>query len=260
MSQHSLGIQLTSLRLPFKQALQLAAKLGADAVEIDARGELRPQNFGNTAIRQLRKMLDDLQLKVSNVSFYTRHGYDIQENLDRRIEATKKAMDFAYALGSSTLVNHIGFIPESPEGPSWNSLVESLHDLGAYGQRCGTFLLARTGQAGGTKLSRLMTALPAGYLGIDLDPGGLVVNGHAVDEAVDALAGKILHVHARDGVRDLGKGRGLEVPLGRGSVDFPKLLAALESQGYRGFLTIDRAPSSKVVEEIGDAVQFLRQL
>jgi sugar phosphate isomerase/epimerase len=260
MSQLPIGIQLASLRLPFKKSLVLAAKLGAEAVEIDARGELRPQEFGSTAIRQLRKMLDDLQLRISTVSFYTRRGYDVQDDLDRRIEATKKAMDFAYSLGSSTLVNHVGLIPESPEGQEWDSLVQSLHDLGAYGQRCGTHLLARTGHAGGNELARLVSALPAGYLGIDLDPGGLIVNGQAVSEAVDLLAGNILHVHARDGVRDLALGRGLEVPLGRGSVDFPNLLAALESEGYRGFLTIERAASPTAVEEIGDAVQFLKRL
>ena len=59
-------------------------------------------------------------------------------------------------------------------------------------------------------------------------------------EAVEALGPRILHVHARDGVRDLARGRGLEVPLGRGSADFPGLLGALENFSYRGYFTIAR--------------------
>jgi len=260
MAQLPVAVQLASLRLPFKKALVLAAQLGADAVEIDARGELRPHELGDTALRQLRKMLDELRLKISTVSFRTRRGYEVLDDLDRRIEATKKALDFAYALGASTVVNEIGTISASEDSLEWSTMVEAVHDLGRYGQRCGAFLSARTGYSSGAELARLLDALPNGYLGIDLDPGGLIVHGHSVEEATSLLASHILHVHARDAVPDLAAGRGLEVPLGRGSVDFPNLLATLEAQDYRGYLTVQRNDSPTAVQEIGDAVQFLRNL
>jgi sugar phosphate isomerase/epimerase len=99
MPELKIAIALRSLREPFKQALHTAARLGATGVEIDARDELKPAEFSSTARRQLRKLLDDLGLKISAVSFLTRRGYDTLEELDRRVIATKAAMDFAYSLG-----------------------------------------------------------------------------------------------------------------------------------------------------------------
>jgi L-ribulose-5-phosphate 3-epimerase len=58
----------------------------------------------------------------------------------------------------------------------------------------------------------------------------------------------------------LARGRGLEVPLGRGSVDYPALLGALEERGYRGYFTIQRDTASDPETEIGQAVKYLRSL
>lgn len=260
MQTRRIGIQLASLRMPFKKALETAARLGAAAVEIDARGEVRPRDFTGTAQRQLRKMLDDLRLKVCAVGFRTRRGYNVVDDLDRRISATKEAMDFAYALGANVVINHVGSIPEEPTGPHWDQLVDSLTELGKYGQRCGAVLAAETGSESGPSLRKLIDALPDGSLAVNFDPGNLVVNAFPVDEALAALAGRIAHVHAKDGVRDLAQGRGLEVPLGRGTADFPALLGALEEQGYRGFFTIEREKCNQPLEEISAAVEYLRQL
>ena len=109
------GISLSSLRQGVKQALQTAAQLGADAVELDARGEIRPEKLSHTGRRQLRKQLDDLRLRVSAISFQTRRGYHVPEDLDRRVEATKNAMSFAYDLGASVVVNQVGYVPEESD-------------------------------------------------------------------------------------------------------------------------------------------------
>jgi L-ribulose-5-phosphate 3-epimerase len=50
------------------------------------------------------------------------------------------------------------------------------------------------------------------------------------------------------------------VPLGRGSADFPELLAMLEERGYRGYLTIQREGAEDPLFEIGQAVKYLRSL
>ncbi len=44
---------------------------------------------------------------------------------------------------------------------------------------------------------------------------------------------------------NLARGRGLDVPLGRGSVDYPALLGSLEERGYRGYFTIQRDATEK---------------
>ncbi len=68
------------------------------------------------------------------------------------------------------------------------------------------------------------------------------------------------HVRARDGVRDLAQGRGIETPLGRGTADFPALAGVLEDHAYRGHFTIDRQESADPITDVGNAVQFLQNL
>jgi sugar phosphate isomerase/epimerase len=238
----------------------MAARLGADAVEIDIRHQLRPDGLSQTGLRQLRKMLDDLRLGVSAVSFQTRRGYDVIDDLQPRVEATKKAMSFAYQLGTSVVVNQIGRVPEQTEGTKWNLLLESLSDIGRHGQSCGAFLAARTGTESGETLAALINALPDGSLAVDFDPGNLIVNGYSATDALSSLISDIVHVHARDGVQDLAQGRGLEVQLGRGSADFPTILATLEQRGYQGYFTVQGPPTEDSVESIGDAVEYLRNL
>jgi sugar phosphate isomerase/epimerase len=255
-----IGVQLASLQLPFRQALHTAGELGADAVEIDARQQLKPRELTQTGLRQLRKMLEDRNLRVCAVSFRTRRGYDVSDDLDRRIEATKDAMRLAYRLGAPVVVNHVGRIPTETSEPAWDLLVQALGDLGHFGQREGAFLAADTGAEDPTLLARLIEAMPAGGLAVNLDPASLLINGFSPREAVRVLGRHTMHVYARDGVRDLARGRGVETPLGRGSVDFPELIGALEEFDYHGHFTVGRPGASDPISEFGQAVRYLRAL
>lgn len=260
MLQLKIGVQLASLKQPFKKALLTAAQLGASGVEIDARNDIKPQELGRTGVRQLRKMLEDLNLTVCAIGFRTRRGYDVAADLEQRIEATKRAMQLAYDLGASVVVNNVGRVPDEPSGPAWDSLLQSLTDLGRHGQRVGAFLAAKTGSEDADDLLRLIDALPAGSLGVDLDPGNLIINGFSATDAASKLGAHVMHVHARDGVRDLAQGRGLEVQLGRGSADFPAILGALEEHEYRGYLTVEREHATDPVLEVGQAIQYLKNV
>jgi len=263
MSRFPVGLQLRSLRMPIKTALGIASHLKVDGIEIDARGELRPSQLTQTGIRQLRKRLEDLQLRVCAVNFQTRRGYDVVDDLERRIEATKKAMSFAFALGANVVTNDVGRIAEDESDDSFATLQQALTDIGRHGQKCGAFLAATTGSQDPAALRKLIDSLPDGSLFIDLDPGGLVVNGHSAAEALPVFGRDIIHVRARDGVRDLARGRGLEVSLGRGTVDFPQLIAHLDQQGYHGYLTVDRSDirqPSETITEFSNAVTYLRTI
>ena len=265
MPELKTAVFLPSLRQPFKKALATAARLGAAAVEIDARGEIRPGELSNTGLRQLRKLLEDLNLRVAAVRFMTRRGYNVPADLDRRVEATKAAMQFGRSLGASVLVNHVGRVPPPPaEGESpgndWNLLVDVLGELGGFGQHVGAALAAKTGSESSTDLGRLLNALPEGTLAVALDPANLLINGHAPLEAAEQLGAHVVHVHARDGVHDLAQGRGVEVPLGRGAVDFPALVATLEQYDYHGYFSLERSAGEDPVYELGQGVKYLRNL
>lgn len=254
------GIYVPSLGLPFRRALERAAALGADAVEIDAQRDLNVHELSQTGVREIRKMLEDHRLKICAMRFQTRHGYEVADELDRRIAMTQRVLSAAYKLGAPVVVVLVGQTPESEQAAAWTLLVDSLSDLGRHAQQVGATLCARTGAEPGEDLARLIRALPDGTLGVAFDPGMLILNGHSPRVALASLGPYVQHAYARDAVRDVLLGRGLETPLGEGAADFPTLLGMLEEQQYRGYLTIECAPSRAAEAHIRAALDYLQKL
>ena len=52
----------------------------------------------------------------------------------------------------------------------------------------------------------------------------------------------------------------MQVPIGRGSVDFAAVLASLEQHGYRGYLCVVRDECEEPVEDIANGIQYLKSL
>src|SRR5687767_2268430 len=152
-------------------------------------------------------MLDDLNLRVSAVSFRTRRGYHVLADLEARIEATKRAMNLAHDVGTNVVVNSIGAVPAESDTEARSTLAMALTDLGRHGQRVGATLAAETGTESGPDLAEFIARLPPGCLGVDFNPANLIVHGHSPTAAIRALAEHVLHIHANDATRDLALGR-----------------------------------------------------
>jgi len=254
------AVRLSCFNLPFKKALITAASIGAEAVEIDARTELDMRDLSDSAIRHISKLLEDQGLAVSVLTFQTRRGYNIYADLDRRVEATKHAMELAYRLGAKVVVNRVGRVPEDSTDPAFEMLRDVLTDIGEHGQRVGVVLAGRTGAEDGRTLARLMEQLPPGCGAVDFDPASLIMNGHSSSEAAQLLAPFIAHIHIKDGMRDIATGRGEEVAFGSGVVDFDEIFGLLEQQQYSGYFTVDREFSTNPQREIAETVEQLKRI
>lgn len=243
--------------MPVRAALLAAAKWGAQAVELDARNQIHPSQLSDTGLRQLRKMLDDLNLRVSSLRFPTRHGYDVLDGLDRRVEATKSAMKLAYRLGTRNVTNSLGTLP-GEDDPGRQTLVQVIDDLGRYGAHVGAFLTAETGAESGAELESFLKLCDQGHISAALNPGQLIIQRHSVDDAIAALKGRVELVYAVDGVIDLAAGRGIQVPLGQGIADFPAIMGRLEEFQYRGDFVVGRPGNT--AREIDESLSYLRAI
>ncbi|QGJ68971.1 Sugar phosphate isomerase/epimerase [Planctomycetales bacterium 10988] len=258
LPQLRVAVPLRVFGLPLRKAIESAARLGAQAIEIDARQDLRPHELSETGVREIRKVLDDLQLKVAALRFETRRGYDMLQDLDARVEATKQAMKMAYRLGTPHVFNTVGNLTSSDETAN-DLLVQVLTDLVHFGNQTGAWLTARTGYESGEELMELIKHLPEGGLPVAFDPGSLLINRYSVSEALEKLGPSIQYVILKDGVQDLSRGRGMEVPLGRGSVDFFALLGVLENYNYQGFLGLGKEQYESE-RELSNAIQYVKNL
>jgi sugar phosphate isomerase/epimerase len=253
-----IALETRCLAQPLKQALLTAGRLGYEGVGIDARREVAPAELSDTGLRQLRKMLNDLNLRVATVAFPTRRGYAEPDDLDRRIAATLDAMRLASRLGAGVLLVAPGPLP-ADQTAERAMLVDALTALAAQGGRLGVLPTLQCPDAELAELARLASTLPQGLTGVDLNPAELIQHGQSPREFVAALGSHIAHVFANDAVRSLGGGA-VEVALGRGSADFPELLGNLEEFDYRGWVTVERRSSTRTVEDVADAIAFLRAL
>ena len=257
MPGFSVAAQTRCLAGSLKKALHIAAELGCHGVQIEARHELRSADLSETGVRQLRKILSDLNLRVGSVVFPTRRGYANPVDLEPRLEATRQAMGLAALLQSRIFLCNLGIVPTAESVDLRSTLVEALTSLASHGNRIGVQLVAQTTVSDLAELVEFISSLPEGTLSLDLHPARLIARGRSPADFVAAAGRFIAHVHATDGVYDLGSGRGVEVELGRGSAEFPELIGMLEEHAYRGWLTIERTDSQETISEIANAVRYL---
>ena len=158
-------------------------------------------------------------------------------------------------------------------------MLEACRSLAEYADSVGARFAVETGPEKSEVLRDFLISLDSKGVSVNLDPANLVmVSGDDPVTAVHNLKDYIVHTHAKDGImlkatnpeyiynvepmpEELrGVGFYREVPLGTGSVDFPKYIEALYEVGYRGFLTIEREVGQNPAEDITTAVDFLKNI
>lgn len=259
MAPVRIAVRLSSLGLPLRQALTAAATMGAQAVQLDAGVDVRLSELSSTGLRQLRKMIADFDLRLAAIRFQTRRGYDCIDGLSQRIDTTKSVMRLAYELGAPLVINQIGHVTDATDSPEYTQLASVISDLGRYGTRVGTLLAAETGTESGEALAKLLQADDNAFVAVAFNPGQLIVNRLDPEAAAAALIDRIQIVVASDGVLDLAVGRGLSVPIGQGTADYPALMARLEQRGYSGAWVVGNGtPAADSQQRIAQAIEYLR--
>ena len=248
-----------SLKQPVRQSIKTAASLGVQGVHLDTKDEVHPRDLSESGRRQFLHYLEELSLKVASLKFPSRRGYANQEQLEARIDATKQAMNLAWALKGKLLTVRIGKIPAEADAPERIMLTEVINELARYGNQVGvTLAITPSGDTPGL-LRQFLDQITLGPIGVNFDPAAFIISRQDPLQAFRTLHEKVLHVMVRDAVRD-GDDGGYEVPVGRGEVDWDEFLALLDEASYHGWLTIDRSSSEDPAADATRAIQFLKRV
>src|SRR5262249_31831136 len=99
--------------------------------------------------------------------------------------------------------------------------------------------------------------------GVNFDLANLILYGKANPvDALEVLASYVQGIHAKDGLwprnpRELGQ----EVPIGKGNVEFPRIIARLKELSYAGAITIERESSGpEQIADVRAAKEYLERL
>ncbi len=279
MYSFPIGVMLDSFKLPVKEAIQKTVEIGAKGFQMYAtQGEHSPENMTSEKKKELLDMVKSNGLVFSALCGDLGHGFGIREKNPVLIEKSKRILDLAKDLETDIVTTHIGVVPSDPTHDRYKIMQEACFELSRYADSLGAHFAIETGPETSATLKGFLDSLDSTGVAVNLDPANLVmVTGDDPVQAVYNLKKYIVHTHAKDGIK-LQNGNpeyiyGIlhpipvefegveyfrEVPLGKGSVDYPAYLKALEDIGYRGFLTIEREVGDNPAKDIGDAAVFLK--
>jgi sugar phosphate isomerase/epimerase len=260
MSPLKIGVRLESLGLPLRRALTEASRLGVGGVQVDAVGEITPNNLSETGRRELRHLLRGHSLELTALGCPLRRGLDAAQDQQPRIEHVQKVLALSCDLGPRLVVVQAGAVPEKDEDERGRRLTEALTALARHGDRIGAWLALETGLESGAVLAAYLKRFDTGALAVNYDPANLLLHGLDPYEGARALHGLIRHAHAKDARRASASRAAQEVPLGHGDIDWLQLLGVFEEIEYRGWLTVERESGEDRLADVAAGVTFLRRV
>ena len=277
MYQFPIGVIINSFRTDTRTAIEMAAKLGAQGIQMySSRGEDAPEFMTREQRRELLDIVKSNGLKFSALCGELGEGFFRPERNPILIEQSKRILEVAKELETDIVTTHIGVVPADPAHERYGIMQEACSELARYADSLNAHFAIETGPETSAVLKKFLDGLHSTGVAVNLDPANLVmVAGDDPVSAVHNLKDYIVHTHAKDGVmlirtnpeyvyKVLPKPAELqgvkcyrEMPLGEGDVDFTAYLKALEEVGYRGFLTIEREVGEDPARDINTAKNHL---
>jgi L-ribulose-5-phosphate 3-epimerase len=233
--------------------------------------EIEPELAG-----RLRRALDKHEIEASSLvvggpgkevwDFYQGPltiGLVPRETRDARIAHIKRASDFAKQCGIDAIQTHCGFIPENPNDPVYKETVTAMREVAGYCKRNGQNFRYETGQETPITLVRAIQDVGLDNQGVNFDLANLILYGKANPvDAIELLGPYVQGIHAKDGLWPTNPSElGQEVSIGKGKVDFARIIRRLKELNYRGAVTIEREISGpQQVEDVRAAKVYLEKL
>ena len=282
---------------PLRQAIARAAKNRVQGLRLNARTEVRAEDFSDTALRQLKHYVAEHQLSVAGLMYSARHVIYEEQNLDQRLDGIRSAMTLVRKLGTSELLVRVGRIPDpesaspapGPNTPTNNDvdsltnpfsfapaasalrlackseaqqfqlLCDILNDLSSYGNRYGAVLQLQFSSFEPERIQNLLRHVTGGAVGVVFDPASCVMNGSPPVRAFRDIYRHVGYVRLRDAQKDVDGG-GVEVSFGEGSVDWTELLPTIVEANLPVWVCVERTGGDQREDDVRDAVNRIDRL
>lgn len=278
-----IGVIVESFRLPFREGVEKAASIGAAGIQAYATyGYLGVDQADDAKLKEALDIVKSNGLVFSAICGDFGTGFADAENNPAYIERSKRVLDLAKKLECDVVTTHIGTVP-AEECEKKEVMRKACRELAIYADSIGSAFAVETGPEMASVLRDFLDSLGAGGVRVNFDPANLVMcAGDRPETAVHELGKYIVHTHAKDGIKldeslpadisvtvgDEAKGHDallamgqefIELPLGKGGVNFDTYLPELKKTGFDGFLTIEREVGETPEADIRIAADFLRE-
>ena len=255
MSRLKIAIELSSLGLPPKAALDAAADMGAHGVELHTdSGEFAPEHLTLSGRRHVLKLLADRRLAAAALRTDPQDALSDPRAVERTAGRLRAIVDLAVGLQAPVLA--IG-VPDPPpelarqgrEAREW-----ALREAAGYAINYGVLLALDTPASEPEKMLEFLDSITSQAAWLSFDPAAFAEAGADPVAAAHELGARVAHVYARDTARSY-EGGFERVPLGDGEVPFGRLADALEECNYGGYWTVGNGAGPQEVR--GDVERLL---
>jgi sugar phosphate isomerase/epimerase len=252
------------LRGDYVQQMMVAKAIGFQAVELHIRN---PQAID---CRAIIKCSETKGIKVSTLGTgvaYIEDGiYFSSDNQAIREEATRRIMthiDFASQLGAKVIIGTIkGTIPENGSPTEVEAAkkraAECLKRCAEYAERKDTSLTVEAINRYETNFLNtsaqtleFIKEIDAPNVGLHLDAFHMNIEEVSLTKAIKEAGSRLTHFHVADSNR---------LPPGQGHTDFSKIVAALKSVNYQGYLGVECLPLPDPKRAAIQTMEYLNRL
>lgn len=254
MIRNPLGLRLDGDRAA-RERIQMAARIGARGVVLEATGELAPHRLGQTGRRDLKHLLKSLQLSLIALHLPTRRAFDTLDQLDDRIRRADSAFAMAFELGTPITLARIGPIPADDDAARLENLASAATSLA---QRCdhrGVRLAIEADPETIGRLRGFLDALNQPTLAASVDPTGILGAGLDPIAATRDLNEWVAHAYAGEAAGSPTTRNPRGVGRVASALDWEEYVGALEEIGYHQFLTVWPDPSTDPAAEFQAVVE-----
>jgi len=231
------------------QALPGLAKIGFRRVEITSFDSYCFHfNYGSPEPEELKKMLDDLDLRAVSMNYFAR-AYDAWDpgQIDGFVEDWHRKIKQCPALGIKLMTMSFGLRNDrKDQKKQLENAARAYTILGELAKDYGVRMLLEVPHLYSImnrpeSVLEVFENIESDNVGALIDSSHWGIIGYDLDDFVSRLGERLSHVHLRDskGIDTADFRQDLELTPGKGTVDFRKLAETLDRIGYKGEVMLD---------------------
>lgn len=230
--------------------------------------EMDPSEFTDQGIPDLKKKFDSKGIAITALlgcmDFVGEHNYSQKqspESLEGRIQKFCDILDFGVKLGAPIVTTESGNIINGEDFQTgWNRFIGVVKSICEHAEKVNGYFTLELGACCMVQtpdlLEKAIKEVNSDNFKVNFDPANVVMGGFDPVECVYRFADRIVHTHAKDGI----KGKVQEVLIGTGDVPWPEYIKALKDIGYDGWLVIEREVGEDPIGDIRKEKLFLENL
>ncbi len=254
-----IGHRAINLGLPMFEAIDKAAEIGFEGITLMVHeGWVEPEQAQADGCAEILQRIADNGLALSAVT----GGFGSMAEPEAGDVARDRALvvvQTAAAMGVDLVTSHIGVITEDLDSDDMMLMLERVGVVCEAADEVGVTVCVETGPEECWILRDFIERLGSPRLRVNYDPANLLMKGFDHVQGIYDLAPYIVHVHAKDALRDPGDGKP-QVPLGEGDVDIPRWLGQLQDICYDGWVCIERESGQTKIDDAIAGLALLRSL